>query len=110
MRFTALQVLWLRCSKALGLQAPSVSSQHVIAATTTVTTGSATHNMAAVLSLAERVRGALYGSYIGDALAMPVHWYYNTAQLTRDFGRIDTYQAPKPSFPGSIMNLRSVSA
>jgi len=24
-----------------------------------------------------RARGAIYGLYIGDALAMPVHWYYD---------------------------------
>ena len=28
-----------------------------------------------VISLADRVRGAMLGLYIGDALAMPVHWW-----------------------------------
>lgn len=45
------------------------------------------------------------GVYVGDALAMPVHWYYDTNQLRRDFGEILKYEAPKSSFPGSIMNL-----
>jgi len=30
-----------------------------------------------------RARGAGYGLYIGDALAMPVHWYYD---------RVDGYE------------------
>lgn len=36
---------------------------------------------------------------------MPVHWYYNINQLKSDFGSITKYEAPKKSFPGSIMNL-----
>lgn len=56
--------------------------------------------------IAERIRGALIGGYIGDALAMPVHWYYNLNQLREDFpGGIKTYEAPKATFRGSIMNL-----
>ena len=35
-----------------------------------------------------RSRGALYGLYIGDALAMPVHWYYNREALMRDYGLV----------------------
>ena len=100
-RFAALQVAWLQFSRVFGLQPPAASTLHV-----RTTSSTSCDQMATILSLAERVRGALYGAYIGDALAMPVHWYYNTAQLARDFGRIDTYQAPKSSFPGSIMNLR----
>jgi hypothetical protein len=33
--------------------------------------------------------------FVGDALAMPVHWYYNIAALQRDFGVIRDYQPPK---------------
>eukprot|EP00887_Chlorella_sp_A99_P008172 scaffold12.g8172.t1 len=35
------------------------------------------------------------GLLVADALAMPVHWYYSTAALRRDFGRITDYQRPK---------------
>jgi hypothetical protein len=28
--------------------------------------------------------GAILGMYVGDALAMPVHWYYNREALVRD--------------------------
>ncbi len=37
---------------------------------------------------------------------MPVHWYYDRSQLFSDFkDGITKYEAPKASFPGSIMNL-----
>ncbi|TVR66626.1 MAG: ADP-ribosylglycohydrolase family protein, partial [Candidatus Competibacteraceae bacterium] len=55
----------------------------------------------------ERVRGALWGMFVGDALAMPVHWYYDVAALQRDFGTIRDYQAPKDHHPSSIMTLAS---
>ncbi|MBW2436517.1 MAG: ADP-ribosylglycohydrolase family protein, partial [Deltaproteobacteria bacterium] len=32
--------------------------------------------------------GALCGLCIGDALAMPVHWYYNRHALNQDYGRV----------------------
>jgi ADP-ribosylglycohydrolase len=31
-----------------------------------------------------RTSGTLWGLWIGDALAMPVHWYYNRQALNRD--------------------------
>lgn len=36
---------------------------------------------------------------------MPVHWYYNTSQLKKDFGVITGYNKSVKNFPGSIMNL-----
>lgn len=33
------------------------------------------------LSFNERLQGAMWGIFIGDALAMPVHWYYDTLAL-----------------------------
>ncbi len=59
------------------------------------------------LAVAERMRGALWGMFAGDALAMPVHWYYDVAALQRDFGTIRNYQAPKDAHPNSIMPLAS---
>ncbi len=57
------------------------------------------------LNKADRMRGALWGMFVGDALAMPVHWYYNIAALWQDFGQIRDYQAPKAHHPNSIMAL-----
>jgi len=56
-------------------------------------------------AMENRIKGAIYGMYIGDALSMPVHWYYDLGQLRKDFGQITKYEAPKSRFSGSIMNL-----
>ena len=55
------------------------------------------------LSDESRCRGALYGLFIGDALAMPVHWYYDTLALQRDYGRVTDYLAPRNPHPDSIL-------
>jgi len=55
------------------------------------------------LSDESRCRGALYGLFIGDALAMPVHWYYDTSALQRDYGHVTDYVAPKNPHPDSIL-------
>ncbi len=51
----------------------------------------------------DRVRGALWGMFIGDALSMPVHWYYNRQSLERDYGRVVDYLEPKNPHPDSIL-------
>lgn len=56
-----------------------------------------------------RYHGALLGACIGDALAMPAHWFYDTDELERTFGRIDRYRAPSPEHPGSILWRSSYS-
>jgi ADP-ribosylglycohydrolase len=55
-------------------------------------------------SIANRVKGAMYGLLIGDALAMPTHWYYGGAMEVRQtYGIIKSYVAPKSQKAGSIM-------
>lgn len=56
-----------------------------------------------------RVVAGLRGLFIGDALAMPAHWYYDVAQLRKDHGVIAGYVAPKTHLRGSILNLSSTS-
>jgi len=51
----------------------------------------------------ERSRGTLHGLCIGDALAMPVHWYYNRQALEDDYGRVTDYLAPRNPHPDSIL-------
>ncbi len=51
----------------------------------------------------EHIKGAIYGMFIGDALAMPVHWYYDRKALKRDYGRVTAYLAPKNPHPDSIL-------
>jgi ADP-ribosylglycohydrolase len=49
------------------------------------------------LSLQDRAMGALLGAFIGDALALGPHWYYDLNELRREYGEwINDYTAPKP--------------
>ncbi len=54
------------------------------------------------LGITDRAHGALLGSRIGDALAMPVHWYYDTTALREDYGWIEDYLDAKNPHSGSI--------
>lgn len=54
-----------------------------------------------------RSRGAIYGLFIGDALAMPVHWYYDRLALARDYGYVTDYLAPRNPHPDSILGRSS---
>lgn len=48
------------------------------------------------LSVQDRATGALMGAFIGDALALGPHWYYNLDELHADYGTwIDGYTTPK---------------
>jgi ADP-ribosylglycohydrolase len=51
----------------------------------------------------DSLHGLAWGSFIGDALAMPVHWYYDRAALHRDYGVVRDYLAPRPPHPDSIL-------
>ena len=60
-----------------------------------------------------KARGALYGLFIGDALAMPVHWYYDRQALNRDYGRVTDFLDPRPEHPDSILwrsNYQAINA
>jgi hypothetical protein len=64
-------------------------------------------NMASTFN--DRAMGALYGLFIGDALAMPVHWYYNIESLKKDYGTVTDYMAPQNPHPDSILWRSSYS-
>jgi len=46
---------------------------------------------------------AFLGALVADAVAMPVHWYYDREALKRDYGTITGYLAPKNPHPDSIL-------
>jgi ADP-ribosylglycohydrolase len=46
---------------------------------------------------------AFLGTLAADALAMPVHWYYDRLALQRDYGTVDRFLQPKNPHPGSIL-------
>ena len=43
------------------------------------------------LTIAARKQAALFGLYVADAVAMPVHWMYDLRNLKRDYGQITGY-------------------
>lgn len=51
----------------------------------------------------ERRLGLLLGPFVADALAMPVHWYYDRDALRRDYGEIRSYLVPQNPHPDSIL-------
>ncbi|MEH6503115.1 MAG: ADP-ribosylglycohydrolase family protein [Cycloclasticus sp.] len=49
------------------------------------------------ISMQSRATGAIMGAYIGDALGLGPHWYYNLDELHAAYGDwIDDYNDPKP--------------
>jgi ADP-ribosylglycohydrolase len=52
----------------------------------------------------QRIENALWGLFIGDALAMPVHWYYDLANIEADFpGGVRGYEAARHPHPEAFM-------
>jgi len=57
---------------------------------------------------AQRARAALRNQFVGDALAMPVHWFYSPLDIDRAFpGGIQRLEAAPAQHPSSIMVLHS---
>jgi ADP-ribosylglycohydrolase len=60
------------------------------------------------LSQLQRVESSLKTTFIADALAMPVHWYYQPMEIELAFtGGIQRFEAPPKVHPSSIMSLHS---
>ncbi|XP_056004469.1 uncharacterized protein LOC125667861 isoform X2 [Ostrea edulis] len=61
-------------------------------------------NMSAKLQRAKQE--AVWGMFIADALAMPVHWYYNVADIKSGYGGwLTGYRAPEKRHPSSILTI-----
>jgi ADP-ribosylglycohydrolase len=52
---------------------------------------------------AETYDNAMLGSLIADAVAMPVHWYYDTNALDADFPNLHGFESPASTHPDSIL-------
>lgn len=49
------------------------------------------------ITVQDRAAGAIMGAFIGDAMALGPHWYYDLDELRRDYGEwITGYTDPKP--------------
>ena len=46
---------------------------------------------------------AMIGSLLADSVAMPVHWYYDTAALDRDYPELNGFESPRNPHPDSIL-------
>lgn len=46
----------------------------------------------------ENKKGMIFGSFIGDALALGPHWVYNTNVIDKKFGRVQQYLDPLVSY------------
>lgn len=58
----------------------------------------------------DRVSGAIMGALIGDALGLGCHWYYDLAELRKDYGPwIDGYTTPRPDRYHGGMNAGQLS-
>ncbi|KAM8872681.1 uncharacterized protein ACB058_004536 isoform 1-T2 [Synchiropus picturatus] len=56
------------------------------------------------------IREALWGMCAADAMSMPVHWYYDVRDITRDFGGpISKFENPPVSHPSSILKLSNTA-
>lgn len=56
----------------------------------------------------QRTIAALKNAFIADALAMPVHWYYNPGDILKQFPRgVHQYEDAPKFHPSSIMSLHS---
>jgi len=50
--------------------------------------------MAEKVTLEKRIKGAVLGSFVGDALALGVHWIYNPKKIESTHGRVNDYVNP----------------
>jgi len=58
--------------------------------------------------LQQRANAALKNAFVADALAMPVHWFYNPMDIIGQFpGGITQFEAAPEFHPSSIMSLHS---
>ncbi len=55
-------------------------------------------------SVKDRIEGALWGLFVADALAMPIHWYYDRKNILSDFpGGVTRFEAPRHPHPEAFM-------
>ena len=62
------------------------------------------HDKDAIAKQGKRIRSALWGLFIGDALAMPAHWFYSLSNIRKTFdGGIRGYIPPPHPHAESFM-------
>jgi len=46
--------------------------------------------------MSDKGKSMVMAAFVGDALALGVHWIYETEKILNNFGRVDTYLKPGP--------------
>jgi len=66
------------------------------------------NSMNSLFTTQQRAATSLQSMFIGDSLAMPVHWYYNLMDIYKQFsGGVTKLEAAPKHHPSSIMSLHS---
>ena len=66
------------------------------------------NSMKGFSTIQQRAAASLKSMFLGDSLAMPVHWYYNPMDIFKQFpGGITHLEAAPKNHPSSIMSLHS---
>jgi ADP-ribosylglycohydrolase len=52
---------------------------------------------------ADKLKGSLYGMLVGDAVAVPVHWFYSPENIRKEYGEITGIVAAKPNHAESMV-------
>ena len=89
---------------------PSSSATPAPSAAAAALSGTCDSAAAADCFSADKLRGALYGMFIGDALAVPAHWYYNRDHLVTDYATLTGYTQVKETMPGSFLERMTYDA
>ena len=60
--------------------------------------------------MSDHYHNAMLGALVADAVSMPVHWYYDTNALDKDYNNINGYVTPKNPHSDSILWRSNYSA
>jgi ADP-ribosyl-[dinitrogen reductase] hydrolase len=70
------------------------------------TSSTSSQNHLSIPEIENRLKGAIWSFFAGDALASPTHWYYGgERQIISEYGhKISDYTKPNKKLAGSILN------
>jgi ADP-ribosyl-[dinitrogen reductase] hydrolase len=54
-------------------------------------------------AIADKLKGSLYGMLVGDAVAVPAHWFYSPESIRKEYGDITGIVAAKPNHAESMV-------
>ncbi|MBN1548910.1 MAG: ADP-ribosylglycohydrolase family protein [Syntrophaceae bacterium] len=88
---------WMGPHAMMTLEYPAISTKGPIRKGSGKRTFNLEEKMITRNDIHDRAAGALMGAFIGDALGLGPHWYYDLEELRKDYGEwIRDYTDPKP--------------